>query len=111
MTEEQYAEIRAQLASNTTEHESYNRRLREHDERLQKLSDVLVVLERLTSSIKSLTDKIGVMDDAMKAIDHRLAVIELEPATKWKSITWEIIKYLALALIGVAVGWVIKGTP
>ena len=38
MTEEQYAEIRAALASNATEHESYNRRLREHDERLQKQS-------------------------------------------------------------------------
>ena len=109
MTEEQYAEIRAQLASNTTEHESYNRRLREHDERLQKLSDVLVVLERLTSSIKSLTDKIGVMDDSMKAIDHRLAVIELEPATKWKSITWEIIKAVVLAVAGAGIAIIIKG--
>ena len=40
MTEEQYAEIRAALASNATEHESYNRRLREHDERLQKQSEI-----------------------------------------------------------------------
>ena len=109
MTEEQYAEIRAQLASNQTEHESYNRRLREHDERLQKLSDVLVVLERLTSSIKSLTDKIGTMDDSMKAIDHRLAVIELEPAAKWKSITWEIIKAVVLAVAGAGIAIIIKG--
>ena len=109
MTEEQYAEIRAQLASNTTEHESYNRRLREHDERLQKLSDVLVVLERLTNSIKSLTDKIGSMDTNMQAIDHRLADIEREPGEKWKRITFEIIKAVVLAAAGAGIAVIIKG--
>ena len=109
MTEEQYAEIRAQLASNITEHESYNRRLREHDERLQKLSDVLVVLERLTNSIKSLTDKIGTMDSSMKAIDNRLADIEREPGEKWKRITFEIIKAVVLAAAGAGIAVIIKG--
>ena len=70
---------------------------------------MLVVLERLTNSVKAITDKIGSMDASMKAIDVRLADIEREPAEKWKKITWEIIKAVVLAAAGAGIAVVIKG--
>ena len=109
MNEEQYAEIRAELAANGKEHEAYNRRLHEHDEKLTRYGEMLVMLERLTNNIKSLTEKIGTMDASMKAIDNRLADIEREPGEKWKRITWEIIKAVVLAAAGAGIAVLIKG--
>ena len=38
-----------------------------------------------------------------------LESIEHEPGEKWKKITFEIVKYLVLAAVGVAAGYFIKG--
>ena len=100
MNEEWYAEVRAALAANTKEHESYNRRLHEHDEKLEKQSELLVLLERLTNTVKSLTERMAEMNTSMKVIDGRLVEIEREPGEKWKKVTWEIIKALLLAAVG-----------
>ena len=102
MNEEQYAEVRAALSANNKEHESYNRRLRDHDEKLERQAEILIVLERLTQTVKSLTDRMGDMSTSMRAIDARLGAIEQEPAEKWKKATWEVIKALLLAALGYA---------
>ena len=46
MNEDQYADIRAQLAANEAEHKDIKRRLESHAESLKKLSDILVAIER-----------------------------------------------------------------
>ena len=109
MNEEQYAKIVADLARNDQEHESYNRRLREHDEALKKQSDILVVLERQNSNIERLTGSMTRMEKSMEKVDKRLDAIEKEPADKWKKISFEIIKYVVLAIVAVAVGVFIGG--
>lgn len=109
MNEEQYAKIVADLARNCQEHESYNRRLREHDEALKKQSDILVVLERQNSNIERLTSSMTRVEKSMEKVDKRLDAIEKEPADKWKKISFEIIKYVVLAIVAVAVGVFIGG--
>lgn len=44
MNDEQYAQITAAVASNQTEHQSFKRRLDEHDAALKRQSDILIAL-------------------------------------------------------------------
>ena len=109
MNEEQYAAIREELAANHKEHESYNRRLREHDEKLERYGEILVLLERLTNTVKSLTENMGEVKTTVQGMDRRLDVIEREPGDNWKKASWELFKYVLLAIAAGVVGYVIKG--
>ena len=108
MNEEQLVQIREELAANQKEHESYNRRLREHDEKLEKQGEILLLLERLTNTVKSLTDNMGEVKVTMKSMDKRLDEIEKEPADKWKKASWELFKYLLLAVAAFVIGYFFK---
>lgn len=100
MNEEQYAAVMGQLAANTKEHESYNRRLSDHDEHLSRLDQTYIVLERLTNSVNSLTAGVGDLKTAVQAMDKRVGDIEREPADKWKKATWKIIELVLAAAVG-----------
>ena len=109
MNEEQYVKILSDLAANEKEHESYNRRLKEHDESLKKLSETQVILERLSNAVSNLTASVGEIKVSVQGVGKRLDAIEREPADNWKKITFEIIKYIVIAAIGAGVGIIIKG--
>ena len=110
MNEEQYARIMAELASNETEHKSFKRRLDEHAESLKKYGEILVIMERQSNAIERMGRALDRVEKTVESVDNRVAVLEKEPADKWKKITFEVIKYVALALVGLAVGYVLK-TP
>ena len=109
MNDEQYAEVLKELAANNKEHESYNRRLKEHDEKLEKQNEILVLLERLTNTVKVLTDNMSEVKSTLHGVDNRLGVIEKEPAEKWKKAGWELFKYVLLAVVAGAVGYITRG--
>ncbi len=114
MNEEQYAEIRADLASNETEHKSFKRRLDDHDTLLREQSKLISAMEKQTSAIESMNKSVDRVEKKVDSIDVRVADLEKEPADKWKKISFEIVKYIVIALLGLAVGYVIKaigGTP
>lgn len=81
MNEEQYAEVKAGLASNETEHASFRRRLEEHDESLRKLSETQVILERLSNAVSNLTSSIGEIKLSVQGVDRRLAIWSANPPT------------------------------
>lgn len=108
MNEEQYAEIVARLAANDTEHNSFKRRLSDHDEAIKEQNRIFVALEKQSSAIESMNTSMGRVEKKVDGIGNRVDALEKEPADRWKKITWEIIKYLVLALIGVAAGWIMK---
>lgn len=110
MTEDQYADIRAQLAANEIEHNDFKRRLDNHSESLKKYGEILVIMERQSNAIESMGGAVGRVEKKVDSIDNRVAIIEKEPADKWKKTSWEILKYVVLAIVAVAVGWIIK-TP
>lgn len=108
MNEEQYASIVAQLASNDTEHSSFKRRLDEHDTAIKEQNKIFIALEKQSSAIESMNNSVTRVEGKVDGISKRVDTLEKEPGEKWKKVTWEIIKYLVLALVGVAVGWLIK---
>lgn len=109
MDENKFAEIIGELKANAKEHESYNRRLQEHDDHLEKLSNTYVLLERLTNTVNTLATGVTDLKTAVQGVDKRVAALETEPADKWKKTSYEIIKYIVLAILGVIVGYFIKG--
>ena len=108
MNEEQYAEIVARLAANDTEHNSFKRRLNEHDEAIKEQNRIFIALEKQSSAIESMNTSMSRVEKKVDGISGRVDALEKEPGEKWKKITWETIKYVFLALVGVAVGWIIK---
>lgn len=94
----------ADLARNEQEHESYNRRLREHDETLKELGKTQVILERLTNAVNNLTSGMSDLKTAVHGVEQRVIDIEKEPGDKWKKITFEILKWVIIGVLGFAAG-------
>ena len=108
MNEDQYADIRAQLAANEIEHNDFKRRLDNHSESLKKYGEILVIMERQSNAIESMGGAVGRVEKKVDSIDNRVAIIEKEPADKWKKTSWEILKYVLLTIVGLVVGYFIK---
>ena len=109
MNEEQYAEVKASLASNDTEHGSFRRRLDEHDDKIEKLQQTQILLERLTNAVNNLTTGMGEVKATVQRVDSRVAALEQEPADKWKRATWKIAELLLAAAVGAAIAFISKG--
>ena len=109
MNDDQYADIRAALAANESEHADFKRRLQGHDELLKGQQNILVAMERQSSAIESMNGSMGRMEKKVDAIDDRVAAMEKEPAEKWKKISFEILKWAVLAVIAGVVGYILGG--
>jgi len=109
MNDEQYAEIVGALRANEQEHSSYNRRLHEHDEKIDKLQQTQVQLANLTNAVNNLANGIGEVKTAVQSVDKRVGELEREPADKWKKITWEIVKAVVLAAAGAGIAILTRG--
>ena len=109
MNDEQYAEIIGALRANEQEHASYNRRLHEHDEKIDKLQQTQIQLANLTNAVNNLASGIGEIKTAVQSVDKRVGELEREPADKWKKITWEIVKAVVLAAAGAGIAILTKG--
>ena len=100
MNEEQYAEVKAALAANQTEHLSYNRRLAEHDEMIRALQQTQIQLANLTNAVNNLATGMNDLKNVVQGVDKRVAEMEKEPADKWKKATWKIIELVIAAAVG-----------
>jgi len=109
MSEEHYAELKAELAANDTEHKSFKRRLDGCEEKLDKALNMQLVMERQSAAIENLGKGVGRVEQKVDSIDNRVAELEREPGEKWKKIAFEVVKYVVIALLGLAVGYVING--
>lgn len=108
MNEEQYADIRAQLASNATEHSSFKRRLEEHDTLLREQNKIIVAIEKQGNALESMNKSMNRVETKVNSIDVRVEALEREPGEKWKKTTFEIIKYVILAIAAGIVGYFVK---
>ena len=109
MSDEHVIELREDMAANNKEHEEFRRRLKEHDQKLGQLNELTVAISRLTDANVNVTKVLEQVKTSVQRLDARLANIEKEPGEKWKKITFEIVKYVVLAAVGVAAGYFIKG--
>ena len=108
MNEEQYAEVMGALKANDKEHESYNRRLHEHDDDIRKLRETQIQIERLTNAVNNLAAGIGEVKTAVQGVDRRVADLEREPGEKWKKATWKVAELLLAAIVGGVIAYLIK---
>ena len=108
MNEEQYAEVVAKLASNETEHKSFCRRLDEHDALLKEQNKIVVAIERTSNAIETMNTSMGRVEKKVDSLSGRVDAMEKEPGEKWKKVTWEILKYVLLAIAGVVIGLIVK---
>jgi len=108
MNEEQYAEVMAKLASNETEHKSFCRRLDEHDALLREQNKIVVAIEKQSNAIETMNTSMGRVENKVDILSGRVDAMEKEPGEKWKKVTWEILKYVLLAIAGVVVGLIVK---
>lgn len=108
MDEREYAEIVAKLAANDKEHQSYNRRLGEHDDDIRRLRETQVQIERLTNAVNNLAAGIGEMKSTVQGMDRRIADLEREPGEKWKKATWKVVELVLAAAVGAALAYFIK---
>lgn len=120
-------EVARETAANKEAHKEYERRFDELAESSKRQGDILVTLQKQADAIESMNGKIDTFSDKVdskidtvsekvdKAVskfektDERLDKLEKEPGENWKKISFEIIKYIVLAVVGAAVGYFIKG--
>jgi hypothetical protein len=108
MNDDQYTDIHAQLVANEIEHKEIKRRLDNHAEALKKQGEILILLERQSNAIERMGRALDRVEKAVESVDSRVGEIEKEPADKWKKTSWEILKYVLLAIVGLVVGYIIK---
>ena len=109
MNDEQYAEVMGALRANDKEHESYNRRLHEHDESIKELQQTQIQLANLTNAVNNLATGIGEVKTAVQGVDKRVAELEREPADKWKKASWKVVELLLAAAVGFGISYFSKG--
>lgn len=113
MTEHELLEMKAQVdqetAANHAEHESFKRRLKDLEEAGKERTEMLLAIQRQGDAIESMDKKMDGISASVGRMEKRVDEIEKEPAYKWKKISFEIVKYVVLAVIGAAVGYFIKG--
>ena len=96
--DEDIKELRAEMAANNKEHESFRRRLHEHDEQIN-------AIHTLATSVEKLAEAMNQTKMTVEKIDRRVEAIENEPADKWKKISFEVIKTIVVLRVGAALAY------
>lgn len=109
MDENKMLKLCEDLAAAKQEHESFRRRLDEHDVSLKQLSDMTVALTKQGNAIENMSKTLAGVKESVDGVVARVNAIEKEPGDNAKKIAFEIIKYIVLAVLGVVVGYFIKG--
>lgn len=105
---QQVTQLAEGLAEIRTEHRSFRRRLDELEENGKRQTEILLTLQRQADAIESINTKIDKVAGSVDRVAGRVAEIEREPARRWKTMGFEIIKYIVLAGAGALVGLWIK---
>ena len=97
-----------QTAANKAEHESFKRRLKDLEEAGKERTEMLLAIQRQGDAIQSMDKKMDGIAVSVGRVEKRVDEIEKEPADRYKKLAFEVIKYIVLAVVGVAVGYFLK---
>lgn len=109
MLHELHGKVERETAANEAEHKSFKRRLENLEESSKQQNEILLALQRQGDAIATMNTKIDRMGNSLDTMGRRVETIEKEPADRWKKVTFEIIKYVVLAVVGMVVGYFING--
>ena len=102
-------ELAALKARNEADHKSYQRRIGALEEAQSRQTEMLLAIQNISNAQQNIVTKVNSIDGKVDKLGKRIDVIEREPGDKWKKLAFEIVKYIVLAAVGVAVGYIIKG--
>ena len=91
-----------EIAEKFANHEN---RLKVSEHRIEDLEKQQKDIQTLTVSVHELAISVKNLTEEQKAHTSRIAALEMEPATKWK----ELVKAIIVALVGVVIGYLMKG--
>ena len=109
LLQELHGRVENETGKNAAEHQSFKRRLDVLEAAAKERAEMLVAIQRQSDAIENMGKKVDGIAVSVGRVEKRVDEIEKEPAEKWKKIGFEIIKYIVLAIVGVAVGYFIKG--
>lgn len=108
MDEKKLMELVENMASAKAEHNAFNRRLDEHDKKLEDLYDLSLAIQKQGTTLEAVGKTLTSLKTSVDAVAMRVSAIEKEPADNAKKIVFEIIKYVLLAAAGAAIGYLFK---
>ena len=113
--DEKFANLQAQvtqlaerIAESRGDHQAILHRLNELERSDREQGEMNVTLQRQADAIAALHEKADQLAEQMNSISNRVSDIEKEPGERWKKIGFEIIKYIVLAAVGAAIGYLSK---
>ena len=106
--QEQVSELAEHIAEGRGDLRAILHRLDELEDRERRSSGMDVALQRQADAIDALHEKVDKLAERTDGVSGRVSEIEKEPGERWKKISFEIIKYIVLAAVGAAVGYLMK---
>ena len=104
----QIAQLMDRVAEGRGDHRAILQRLDEMETNRREQNNTNVALQRQADAIDALHEKADMMNEQMQNVACRVTAIEKEPGEQWKKIGFEIIKYIVLAAVGAAIGYLSK---
>ena len=104
----QVTQLMERIAEGRGDHQSILHRLDELESGDRRQNEVNVALQRQADAIEALHEKADMLAEQMNSVSERVSAIEKEPGERWKKISFEIIKYIVLAAVGAAIGYLSK---
>ena len=100
-------ELREKMAANEQEHESFRRRLKEHDERIVQINDLTLAVQRQGDVMERVVDAQQKTQQSIDRVEKRVVDLEREPADRWRKLAFEIIKWAVIGTLGLIAGYVL----
>lgn len=101
-------ELREKMAANETEHESFRRRLKEHDERISQINNLTLAVQRQGDVMERVVESQQKTQQSIDRVEKRVVDLEREPADKWRRLAFEVVKWAVIGALGVLAGYFMR---
>lgn len=106
---QQLTALRESASANAQAHSEFARRLKDLESYRDYERETLLTMQDIKNDTQNLIKQFDKLERKMDSLSERVDALEREPATNWKKMGFEIVKYVVLAAIGAMLGYMIKG--
>ena len=103
--DEHVIELRERMAAADKEHESFRRRLAEHDRRLGEISDLTLAVQRQSDVMERVVESQHRTEQSIDRVEKRVVELEREPADRWRKLAFEVVKWAVVGALGIVAGY------
>lgn len=106
---QQLVELREFASANAQAHVEFERRLADLEKYREYERKTLLTMQDIKNDTQNLIKQFDKLEKKMDSLSERVDALEREPATNWKKMGFEVLKYVILAAVGATLGYLIKG--